>query len=228
LSPKHLLFDLDGTLTDPREGITRCVQFALARQDIRVLDLADLECFIGPPLKESFMHFHGLDEAGASQAVADYRERFSDVGMYENRVYQGMPELLDLLRRDGRRLFVVTSKPWFYARPITEHFGLAPYFETVHGSEMDGTRTDKRDLIAHVLHQEHIPPTDALMIGDRRYDIIGARHNGVASVAVGYGYGSHAELVAVGYGYGSHAELQAANPSYGCDSVAALRRLLAA
>lgn len=213
-SADTLLFDLDGTLTDPRDGITRCVQFALARQHIHVADLSELECYIGPPLKESFMRFHGLDAAQAGQAVTDYRERFADVGMYENRVYAGIPALLDALKTDGRRLFVVTSKPWFYARPIVEHFGLAPYFRAIHGSEMDGTRTDKRELIGHVLHEQAITPSRAIMIGDRSYDMIGAHHNGVAGIAVGYGYGGTAEL-------------QATNPSRCCESVAALRRVLA-
>lgn len=191
---RTLLFDLDGTLTDPRAGITRCVQYALACQGVRVDDLAQLECYIGPPLKQAFMHFHGFDTAAATQAVADYRVRFEDVGLYENAVYDGMPELLAGLKKSGYRLFVATSKPWFYACEIVSHFGLGAFFDHVHGSELDGRRTDKRELIAHILRAENLAADDALMIGDRCYDLIGARHNGVANAAVGYGYGSEAEL----------------------------------
>ena len=191
---KILLFDLDGTLTDPRDGITRCVQYALACQGVQVDDLATLECFIGPPLKQSFMHFYGLDDAGASQAVDDYRVRFGQTGMFENAVYDGMQDLLAGLQRSGRQLFVATSKPWFYARQIIRHFELDPFFCSVYGSELDGTRTEKQALIAHILRAEKLAASDTLMIGDRSFDLVGARHNGVASAAVGYGYGSEAEL----------------------------------
>lgn len=191
---KVLLFDLDGTLTDPRNGITRCVQYALACQGVQVDDLARLECFIGPPLKQAFMDFYALDDAGAAQAVADYRVRFGRDGMFENAVYEGMQELLMGLQRSGRQLFVATSKPWFYARQIVQHFGLDPFFCSVYGSELDGTRTEKHALIAHILREEKLEARDTLMIGDRAFDLIGARHNGVASAAVGYGYGSEAEL----------------------------------
>lgn len=191
---KVLLFDLDGTLTDPREGITRCVQYALACQGVRVDDLTRLECYIGPPLEQAFMRFHGFDEAAATQAVADYRVRFEDVGMYENAVYDGIIDLLGALQSGGRRLFVATSKPWFYARRIVSHFRLDPFFYQVYGSELDGRRTDKRALIAHILREEHLAAGDTLMIGDRSYDLIGARHNDLASAAVGYGYGSEDEL----------------------------------
>ena len=189
-----LLFDLDGTLTDPREGITRCVQFALARQNIEVVDRRLLDPFIGPPLMSSFMHFYGMDHASAEQAVADYRERFAHVGMFENDVYPGIERLLAGLQASGRLMFVATSKPWFYARQIIEHFGLDGYFCHVYGSELDGKRSEKHALIAHILREEQIKAADALMIGDRKYDLAGARHNGVASAAVGYGYGSESEL----------------------------------
>ncbi|MES1939705.1 HAD family hydrolase [Salinisphaera sp. T5B8] len=193
---KVLLFDLDGTLTDPREGITRCVQYALSRQGVQVDDLARLECFIGPPLKQSFIEFYGFDAVQAQAAVDDYRVRFGRSGMYENRLYQGIVELLAALKGSGRQLFVATSKPWFYARQIVQHFGLDSYFCSVYGSELDGTRTEKHALIAHILREEKIAAGDALMIGDRSFDLMGARHNGVANAAVGYGYGSRAELEA--------------------------------
>lgn len=193
---KTLLFDLDGTLTDPREGITRCVQYALARQHIEVADRGALECFIGPPLKSAFMRYYGMDEAAAQQAVADYRERFVRRGMYENQVYDGMRDLLWALKSDRRRLFVATSKPWLFAGQIIDHFELARYFCRVYGSELDGRRSEKHALIAYLMREERLQPADVLMIGDRKYDLHGARHNGIANAAVGYGYGSRDELEA--------------------------------
>lgn len=194
MSYKTLLFDLDGTLTDPFDGITRCVQHALACQGIEVSDRQTLAPFIGPPLAEAFAEFHGLSAEQAVQAVADYRERFAQVGMYENRVYDGIPELLAGLKAGGWQLFVATSKPWAFARPIIEHFGLSAFFDEIHGSELDGRRTDKRALLAHVLREQGLDADETLMIGDRRFDIEGARHNGVRSAAVSYGYGSAEEL----------------------------------
>lgn len=193
---KVLLFDLDGTLTDPRDGITRCVQYALSCQGVHVDDLGRLECFIGPPLKQSFIDFYGFDAEQAQAAVDDYRVRFGRTGMFENVLYDGIVDLLADLKSSGRQLFVATSKPWFYARQIVQHFELDRYFCSVYGSELDGMRTEKHALIAHILREEDIDPSDALMIGDRSFDLIGARHNGVANAAVGYGYGSREELVA--------------------------------
>ena len=210
---KVLLFDLDGTLTDPREGITRCVQFALARQNIRIDDLARLECFIGPPLKDAFMQFYGMDDACARQAVTDYRERFARDGMFENRPYDGIRDLLAALKRGGRQLFVATSKPWFFARKIVAHFDLDGFFSNVYGSELDGQRAEKHALIAHILREEKLRAADVLMIGDRRFDLIGAHHNGIASAAVGYGYGSREELLAE-------------HPAYFFESLAEMRRTL--
>lgn len=189
-----LLFDLDGTLTDPFDGITRCVQHALACQNIQVSDRQELAAFIGPPLAQSFADFHDLSPEQAGQAVADYRERFAQVGMYENRVYDGIRELLTQLKASGRQLFVATSKPWAFARPIIEHFGLSDFFDQVYGSELDGQRTDKQSLLAHILREQTLAADATLMIGDRRFDIEGARHNGLTSAAVSYGYGSADEL----------------------------------
>jgi len=191
---KTILFDLDGTLTDPFEGITRCVQHALACQGIEVDDRQTLARFIGPPLAGAFEAFFDMSQAQAAQAVADYRERFSRIGMYENRVYDGIPELLAGLQSSGYQLFVATSKPWVFARPIIEHFGLDDYFDTVYGSELDGQRVHKHALIAYILSEQALATDATLMIGDRRFDIEGARHNGVACAGVNYGYGSGAEL----------------------------------
>lgn len=189
-----LLFDLDGTLTDPFEGITRCVQHALARQGIEVEDRQRLAPFIGPPLAQAFVDFYGLSIEQADRAVADYRQRFARIGMYENRVYDGVRELLTGLRASGRQLFVATSKPWAFAQPIIEHFGLSACFDQVYGSELDGRRTDKQALLAHILREQDLAADTTLMIGDRRFDIEGARHNGLTSAAVSYGYGDADEL----------------------------------
>lgn len=190
-----VLFDLDGTLTDPREGITRSVQFALAKLGIDEPDLAALEHFIGPPLLQCFMASYGLDEATAWQAVNHYRERFKVTGLYENRMFAGVPSLLDALQAQGRTLYIATSKPTVFAEEIARHFGFDRYFKCIYGSELDGTRTNKVELLAHLLESENLAPGSALMIGDRKHDLIGARSNGVQAVAVGYGFGSREELL---------------------------------
>lgn len=190
-----VLFDLDGTLTDPREGITRSVQFALAKLGIDEPDLAVLEHFIGPPLLQCFMASYGLDEATAWQAVNHYRERFKVTGLYENRMFTGVPSLLDALQAQGRTLYIATSKPTVFAEEIARHFGFDHYFKRIYGSELDGTRTNKVELLAHLLESEGLAPGSALMIGDRKHDLIGARSNGVQAVAVGYGFGSREELL---------------------------------
>lgn len=193
---QHILFDLDGTLTDPREGITRSVQFALARLGIEEPDLTALEHFIGPPLLQCFMHSYAFDQATAWQAVEHYRERFAEVGLYENRLFDGVPELLQLLGAQGRTLYIATSKPRVFAEQIARHFDFAQHFKLIYGSELDGTRTDKVELLAHLLEQERLPREATLMIGDRKHDLIGARRNGLDAAAVGYGFGSAEELQA--------------------------------
>lgn len=191
---QNILFDLDGTLTDPREGITRSVQHALAQLGIEAPDLQALEHFIGPPLLQCFMHSYDLDEATAWRAVGHYRERFRVTGLYENRVFEGITELLQLLEAQGRRLYIATSKPTVFAEEIARHFGFARHFHMIYGSELDGTRTNKVELIGHLLQQEGLEPAQSLMIGDRKHDLIGARSNGLDAAAVGYGFGSPEEL----------------------------------
>ena len=210
-----ILFDLDGTLTDPREGITRSIQFALAQLGIDEPDLRQLEHFIGPPLLQAFMQFYGFDEAKAWQAVNFYRERFKVTGLYENHVFDGVAELLGSLNAQGRTLYIATSKPHVFAREIARHFDFAKHFKVIYGSELDGTRTDKVELIAHLLEQEQLDPGQTLMIGDRKHDLIGARTNGLESVAVGYGFGSEEEIQAQNptYHFRTLAELHAA---FGC------------
>ena len=191
---QNILFDLDGTLTDPREGITRSIQYALAKLGIEEPDLGKLEHFIGPPLLQAFMQYYAFDEARAWQAVNFYRERFKVTGLYENEVFEGVIELLQTLEAQGRHLYIATSKPWEFAREIARHFNFAKHFKVIYGSELDGTRTNKVELIAHILEQEGLDPATTLMIGDRKHDLIGARSNGLDCVAVGYGFGGREEL----------------------------------
>lgn len=191
-----VLFDLDGTLTDPREGITRSIQFALSKLGIDEPDLSKLEHFIGPPLLQAFMQFYDFDEAKAWEAVNFYRERFKVTGLYENRVFEGVTPLLQMLSGQGRQLYIATSKPWVFAHEIARHFHFAKHFKVIYGSELDGTRTNKVELIAHLMAEEGLDPANTLMIGDRKHDLIGAHRNGLHAAAVGYGFGSREELIA--------------------------------
>lgn len=195
---KYLLFDLDGTLTDPKIGITTCVQYALKSFDIDEPDLDRLEPFIGPPLKESFMQFYGMDEAQAEKAVAKYRERFTELGLFENEVYKGIPEMLRRLQAMGMHLAVASSKPTVFVERILKHFHLDSYFEVVVGSELDGTRVNKDEVVCEALRRlfqgAPIQREQVYMIGDRRFDVEGAKVHGIESVAVAYGYGDVEEL----------------------------------
>ncbi len=196
---KLILFDLDGTLTDPKPGITRAVRYALAQYDISVADLDSLTPFIGPPLHHSFARYYGFDAEQAREAVTFYREYFAETGLYENAVYPGIPDLLDRLQTSGRRLIVATSKPTVYAQRIVEHFQLATYFTQVVGSDLDLTRTDKAQIIAGILSAYPDVAREAVvMVGDREHDMIGARANHLEAIGVTYGYGSLDELRAAG------------------------------
>ena len=187
-----LFFDLDGTLTDPKEGITRSVEYALSAFGIRVASRDDLTCFIGPPLAESFMVYYAMSQEEAARAVQIYREYFSVTGLFENQVYPGIRQLLEDARAMGRRLAVATSKPAVFARQILEHFGLLELFDFLSGSELDGSRIDKGEVILYAMEQMKIQnPGEVVMIGDRKHDVQGARDAGVRrSVGVLYGYGS--------------------------------------
>jgi haloacid dehalogenase superfamily, subfamily IA, variant 1 with third motif having Dx(3-4)D or Dx(3-4)E len=194
-----VLFDLDGTLTDPKAGITRSVRYALESFGVRVDDLDELCAFIGPPLRESFMKFYGFDEAQVSAAVAKYREYFSVTGIFENEVYAGVREMLSELCERGVKVVLATSKPAVFAERILVHFNLDEYFTFVSGSELDGRRVKKADVIRYAMDNCGITDvTKAVMVGDREHDIIGARAVGMTSVGVLYGYGSREELTAVG------------------------------
>jgi phosphoglycolate phosphatase len=193
-----IFFDLDGTLTDPKPGITRSIQYALAKLDHHTIPTEDeLTWCIGPPLRASFVKILGGTDS-ADLAVSLYRERFSDIGLYENRVYDGIGEVLATLGQSGRRLFVATSKAHVFAERIIDHFGLRHHFERVFGSELDGTRADKSDLLAYALKTASVDPSKTVMIGDRSHDMIGAGNNGIKGVGVLYGYGSKDELIGAG------------------------------
>lgn len=191
---KVVLFDLDGTLTDPKEGITRSVAYALSKFGIAVPDRDALLPFIGPPLRDAFLSFYGFGEEDAEQAVAYYRERFSAVGIYENRLYDGIPALLERLRRAGRTICLATSKPEVFATKILSHFHLAEYFDFQGGATLDRTRDRKAEVIQYVLDAVGADRTETVMVGDREHDIIGAKACGIASIGVLYGYGSEEEL----------------------------------
>ncbi len=192
-----VLFDLDGTLTDSGEGITRCVQYALRKEfDIRVENLHELDCFVGPPLKEQFMSYAGLNEEDAERAIRAYRERYRTRGIYENRLYDGIPELLAALARRGMLMAVASSKPTEFCREILRYFGIEQYFRVVVGSEMNGERTRKSDVVEEALRQLGMTgmKRQAVLVGDRLYDVEGAKEAGIGSIGVTFGYGSREEL----------------------------------
>lgn len=193
---KYILFDLDGTLTDPFLGITKAVAYSLQSFGIEVESLDALKKFIGPPLDVSFQEYYGMDEEQSLEAVKKYREYFGEKGLFENEVYDGIPEFLERLLEKGKTLYVCTSKPRFYADQIMKHFHLDQYFQGIYGSELDGTRKNKKDVIAYCLHQENIKAQDCLMVGDRQHDVIGAHENDMLCAGVLYGYGDHQEFEA--------------------------------
>jgi phosphoglycolate phosphatase len=190
-------FDLDGTLTDPKPGITRSIQYALGKLDREVPSEDALTWCIGPPLHASLKKLLGAEDL-VERAVSLYRERFADIGLFENRVYPGVEETLSAVASSGRRLFVATSKAEVYAERIIDHFKLRIYFERVFGSELDGARSDKTDLLGYALRTTGVDPSQAIMIGDRSHDMIGARNNKMTAVGVLYGYGSKQELLDAG------------------------------
>lgn len=192
-----ILFDLDGTLSDPFEGITRCIKYAMEKMGAAVPETSSLSWCIGPPLWDSFeVLLNTKDRAVTDQAVAYYRERYAEKGMYENTLIDGIESVVQELAAQNIKLLVATSKTNSYAGKIVEHFGLMPPIETVYGAEPDGARSDKTELIAHILKRERLSPAECVMIGDRKFDLIGARNNSVRSIGVLWGYGSRDELSA--------------------------------
>ncbi|MBQ6034345.1 MAG: HAD hydrolase-like protein [Ruminococcus sp.] len=192
-----LLFDLDGTLTDSTEGIVRCLEYALERMGFDIPE--DKNKFLGPPLYRSFAEFCGMNEEQVNEAVRIFRERYSTVGLFENRVYEGVPEMLKRLRDGGKRIMVATSKPEVYAVRIFDRFGLSQFFEIVGGANINGTRNDKDEVIEYVLEKAGISDrSSVLMIGDRRQDVIGAHKTGLKCMGILWGFGSIEELTEAG------------------------------
>lgn len=199
---EYLFFDLDGTLTDSAEGITNCIEYALNKFGISVNDKSELNRFLGPPLVPAFMEFYGFSEKDAKQAVAYYRERFQDVGIFENRVYDGIPKLLHSLKSKGYKSVIATSKPEQFAKRIVDHFELTDCFLLVAGATFDGKISTKSEVIAHAISSLNIENhSRILMIGDRHHDVEGAKAFGMDSLGVLYGYGNRKELEDAGATY---------------------------
>lgn len=199
---QHILFDLDGTLTDPGIGITNSVMYALKKFQIEVEDRTTLFKFIGPPLKASFEKYYGFSKEESELALQYYREYFKPKGLYENQVYKGVRELLTELKSRNKTLILATSKPEEFAIEILKHFDLYPYFDFVAGATMDSSRVKKADVILYALQSYGVSDlSSAIMIGDREHDILGAKQVGLDSIGVLYGYGDYEELKGAGATY---------------------------
>jgi len=193
-----VLFDLDGTLTDPGLGITNSVAYALKKYGIEVPDRKILYSFIGPPLNDSFKKYYGFSDEKAMEAIWCYREYFSAEGIFENEVYEGIRELLEKIKLSGRKIVLATSKPEEFALRILDHFDLMKYFDVVAGASMDEKRNKKGDVIKYAMEKGGFTAEGAVMIGDREHDILGAKENGIDSIGVLYGYGNRQELEKAG------------------------------
>lgn len=210
-----VLLDLDGTLTDPATGITNCIAYALTRLDVAAQSPNDLHFAIGPSLRDSFGRLlQTKDTVIIERAMVLYRERFADTGLFENIVYCGIPQMLTELKARNYRLLLATAKPHVYARRILAHFNLATRFDGIYGSELDGTRQHKVDLLEYLLERENIDPSSAVMVGDRHHDIDAARAIGCRAIGVTYGYGSAEELV--------HADRLCDSPAHIAETIASL------
>ncbi|QJA09760.1 HAD family hydrolase [Romboutsia sp. CE17] len=210
---KYILFDLDGTLTDPKEGITKSFQYALKHFGIEE-DLANLEKFIGPPLHDSFRDDYNFSEEEVEEAVTKFREYFAQNGIFENKIFSGVKEVLEYLHSNNKRILLATSKPTIFAEKILKHFEIDKYFEYIGGSNLDGSRSEKNEVINHVLEVCKVSSMeDVIMIGDRKYDVIGAKKIGVDSIGVLYGYGDLEEL-------------QEVNPTYIIKNIEELKNIL--
>ena len=199
-SLKTLLLDLDGTLTDPSAGISNCILYALREMNVPLLHQEQLNSWIGPPLLRSFsdyFKFLGVDE-DEQEALRLYRERFSEKGLFENEVYEGIPAALSSLRQAGHQMFLATAKPIVFAQQIVDHFGLDQFLSHSYGAGLDGARSDKTELLKFIIERESLNPGKCVMVGDRKHDMIGARYHGMRAVGVLWGYGPREELLAAG------------------------------
>lgn len=192
---QYILFDLDGTLTDSGEGIIKAVQYSLKYFDIEVEDLNDLRKFVGPPLRDSYKNFYDFDDEKAEIGISKFREYYIEKGIYENKVYDGVEEMLKTLKDNGKNLIIATSKPEVHAKIVLDHFELTKYFDFICGADLEETRVKKSDVIKYAIETAEIKDlSKAIMIGDREHDIIGARENGLKCIGVLYGYGDVVEL----------------------------------
>lgn len=198
MRPEYIFMDLDGTISDPKEGITKAVAYALSYYGIRVENLDTLEKFIGPPLLDSFRDFYGFSEERSREAVEKYREYFGRQGLFENVLYDGMKELFAAVVSQGKKIVIATSKPEVYTVQILKYFGIEHYFRFVAGSTLDGSRSKKGDVIRYALDSLKIAADQAVMVGDRKHDVNGAKENGMYVVGVLYGYGDRKELEIAG------------------------------
>ena len=195
---KTAIFDLDGTITDSGPGIMNAIRYAVKKRGLPDVPEEVLRSFIGPPLKEQFRSVFGLSDEEGTIMVATYREYYGEKGIFENRVYDGVPEVFQKLQEAGVRILMATSKPEKYAKQIAEHFGFAKYFDFIGGACMDGRRTDKHDVIEYVIDSCKVCRENTVMIGDRRHDMIGASKAGIRSIGALYGSGSRDELEKAG------------------------------
>lgn len=193
-----VLFDLDGTITDPFEGISNSVVYALGKFGIEVADRNELKCFIGPPLYESFMTRYGFDKPAALKAIDCYREYYADRGIFECYLYDGIEETLSELHRRKKTVMLATSKPEIFAKKLLERFNLTCYFDYIAGATLDSSLVDKDKIIALALKRSGCDRSRAIMVGDRKHDIYGAKQNGIKCVGATYGYGGISELTAAG------------------------------
>lgn len=192
---EYILFDLDGTITDSGEGITKSVQYALKTFGISVDNLEDLNKFIGPPLKDSFKKYYNFDDEKAEIGLTRYRKYYADKGIYENKLYDGIEDLLEKLKKNDKKIILATSKPEVYAKQILKYFKVDNYFTFIAGADFEETRVHKGDVINYALKEAKISDlSKAIMVGDREYDIIGAKENNIRSIGVLYGYGDVIEL----------------------------------
>lgn len=196
-----ILFDLDGTLTDSAEGVIRSVQYMQEKMGFKVWETADLKFIVGPPLMKTFTEDFGMDKETAEKAVVVFRERYSTIGMYENKVYAGVEEMLAALKAKGKRMGVATSKKEELAIEILEHFGIAKYFDVIGGDKREVGRNTKAKVMEYVLEALEAEKDDVIMVGDRLFDIEGAHTLGVPCIAVEYGYGDRAEFEQYGADY---------------------------
>jgi len=211
---KTVLFDLDGTITDSKMGITKSAQYALAQYGIKVDNLDELEKFIGPPLADSFKEFYGFSNEKAIEAVEHYRVYYKEKGLYDNILYPMVEDMLIELKACGKTLVIATSKPTVFAKKILDHYDISKYFVDIVGSNLDGTRNAKDEVIMHALSNlDDVKLDSVVMIGDREHDLIGAQKNNI-------------EAIGVTYGFGSYDELKEHNPAYIVNSVDELMKIL--